>query len=335
MKNNDLIVVKGLTKNFNGFTAVDNLSFKVKKGEIFGLLGPNGAGKTTTINMLSTLLNPSSGEARINNFDIYSSRDGVRRSIGIVFQNPALDNKLTGRENLEFHAMLYGLSKKNREKRIKEVLKLVDLTSKADILVEKYSGGMKRRLEIARGLIHKPKVLFLDEPTLGLDVQTRRKIWDYIKDLNKDDEMSIILTTHYMEEADYLCDWISIIDKGRIIVEGTSKQLKNLLKGDTVTLDVKNNIGVFLNECSKVKWISKSKRVNNKVVLTVKNGETRITKIIKLAEKSGTKVLSINLRKPSLEDVFIHFTGRMIRDKESDSNKPVPQMMKMRMHRYG
>src|SRR5512139_2181712 len=192
----DAIHVENLTRTFDNLTAVDGVTFAVPAGELFGLLGPNGAGKTTTINMLSTLLRPTSGRAEVAGFDIVKSRDCVRRSIGIVFQEPALDGRLTGRENLEFHTMMYGLGKAERRRRIDEVLALVELTDKAGLQVDKYSGGMKRRLEIARGLTHRPKVLFLDEPTLGLDAQTRRHIWEYVRKLNKDAGVTIILTTH-------------------------------------------------------------------------------------------------------------------------------------------
>ena len=208
----DDIRVEQLTKTFGELTAVDRLSFTVPSGELFGLLGPNGAGKTTTINMLATLLKPTSGSAEVAGHDVSKNRDDVRKSIGIVFQEPALDSQLTGRENLEFHSMMYGMGREDRRKRIDEVLGLVELTEKARVQVQNYSGGMKRRLEIARGLIHHPRVLFLDEPTLGLDAQTRRHIWDYIKKLNKEKGVTIILTTHYMEEADYLCGRVAIMD---------------------------------------------------------------------------------------------------------------------------
>ena len=221
----DIISTENLTKTFDGFTAVDHIKFSVKEGEIFGFLGPNGAGKTTTIKMLTTLLYPTEGSASIVGFDILKQRAKVRENIGIVFQEPALDPVLTGRENLDFHARMYGLSPEKRKKRIIDVLTLVELLDKKDVLVKTYSGGMKRRLEIARGLMHSPKVLFLDEPTLGLDAQTRRAIWDYIKRLNKDENTTIFLTTHYMDEADYLCDHIGIIDHGKIIASGDPKTL--------------------------------------------------------------------------------------------------------------
>ncbi|MCW4034211.1 MAG: ATP-binding cassette domain-containing protein, partial [Candidatus Bathyarchaeota archaeon] len=226
------IEVKCLTKIYDGTVkAVDNISFEVKKGEILGFLGPNGAGKTTTLNMLSTLLRPNSGTATINGYDIQTEPDSVRRSIGYVFQDPTLDIELTGRENLDFHGRLYGLDRNTRQQRIKEVLDLVQLSDRADNYVKTYSGGMKRRLEIARGLLHHPEVLFLDEPTLGLDPQTRRSIWEHILNLNQEKEVTVILTTHYTEEADYLCNRILIIDFGKVVVLDTPDNLKARLQG--------------------------------------------------------------------------------------------------------
>lgn len=306
------IVIKNLTKRFNGFTAVNNISLKVEKGEIFGFLGPNGAGKTTTIKMLSTLFIPTSGTAKINGYDIKKEKDSVRKSIGIVFQEPALDTLLTGRENLEFHAMMYNADKK----KVDEVIKLVDLEKKADVLVKNYSGGMKRRLEIARGLIHNPDVLFLDEPTLGLDAQTRRKIWEYIKKLNKKHKVTIFLTTHYMEEADYLCHRVGIIDKGEIIAIGTPKELKEMLGGDVIFIEIRKegNISKMLENCKKKRWVKEIKTHNHSITLTVQNAETRLPGIMKVAEKNNVEIKSISIRKPSLEDVFIHYTGKTIRE---------------------
>ncbi|RLG31507.1 ABC transporter ATP-binding protein, partial [Methanosarcinales archaeon] len=225
------IEVRDLTKRYrgNGFAAVDHVSFSVENGEIFALLGPNGAGKTTTIKILTTLLKPTSGTAKIAGFDVSKDKDSVRRSIGIVFQEPSLDWRLTGRENLDFHARIYGIGRREREERIEEVLKLVELEDKADVVVDKYSGGMKRSLELARGFIHSPKVLFLDEPTLGLDTHTRRRIWDYIRELNDKEGVTIVLTTHHMEEADYLCERVGIMDQGKIIALDTPKNLKDLI----------------------------------------------------------------------------------------------------------
>jgi len=235
----NVIEVKNLTKIYDEgeVLAVDEVSFNIKQGEIFALLGPNGAGKTTTISMLSTLLRPTEGEAIVNGHEIEEEPDMIRKSIGVVFQEPSLDGDMTGWENLELHAVLYGMSKTERRKKIKEVLNLVSLDDKADMYVKNYSGGMKRRLEIARGLIHTPKVLFLDEPTLGLDPQTRRKIWERIKELNSGElNMTILITTHYMEEADELADRICIMDHGKIIALDTSENLKRQLSGDIIEI---------------------------------------------------------------------------------------------------
>ena len=234
------IEVSGLTKVFNGTVrAVDEISFAVKEGEILGFLGPNGAGKTTTLNMLSTLLKPTNGTATVDGHDIVEEPDAVRRSIGYVFQDPTLDIELTGRENLDFHGRLYSINRSLRKQRIKEMLEIVKLADRADNLVKTYSGGMKRRLEIARGLLHHPKVLFLDEPTLGLDPQTRRSIWEHIQRLNQEKKITIILTTHYTEEADYLCGRILIIDFGKIVALDTPEKLKAQLEGDVVSLTFK------------------------------------------------------------------------------------------------
>jgi len=325
------IKAENLTKNFNGFTAVDSISFNVKSGELFGLLGPNGAGKTTAINMLSTLLKPSSGHAEVAGFDVSKYKDDVRKSIGIVFQDPALDSKLTGKENLEFHAMMYGVEKDEMKKRIREVLELVELSDKADALVEKYSGGMKRRLEIARGLIHNPKVLFLDEPTLGLDAQTRRHIWDYIKKLNKENKVTIILTTHYMEEADYLCERVAIIDHGKISAMDTPRKLKDTLGGDIVCIEVEEKEEEFIRQLKKFKWIKTMKKYDGNLCLTMQSGEKRIPEIISIANQNKIKINSVNLHKPSLEDVFLHFTGKKIREEEPNQVSMHAEIMRRRM----
>ena len=313
----DAIRVENLTRRFNGFTAVDGVSFSVPAGELFGLLGPNGAGKTTTINLLSTLLKPTSGLAQVAGFDVTRARDDVRKSIGIVFQEPALDTRLTGRENLAFHAMMYGLARDERGARLAEVLRLVELEDRADVLVEKYSGGMKRRLEIARGLIHRPRVLFLDEPTLGLDAQTRRRIWDYVKKLNRETGVTIILTTHYMEEADYLCARVAIMDAGRFVAMDTPGRLKDVLGGDVVSLEIEGDPAPFIDRLKTLVWAKKPGLRGNVLSLTTERGERRIPELVGEAQSSGLSVTCVNLRKPSLEDVFLHFTGRTIREDES------------------
>jgi ABC-2 type transport system ATP-binding protein len=317
------IATHNLTKEFNGLIAVDNINIKVKKGEIFGLLGPNGAGKTTTISMLCTILKPTSGSATVNGYDIIKQPDEVRKSIGIVFQDPSLDDRLTGRENLEMHAALYKVPKNVRRKRIEEVLELVELKDRADNLVRTYSGGMRRRLEIARGLIHYPKVLFLDEPTLGLDPQTREHVWEYIKELAKREKITIVLTTHYMEEADLLCDRIAIIDHGKIIACDSPSNLKNSLKGDSIILtvsDTKDVKGVFPN----------SKEFDGKIILSVKNAEREITRILDKTKKHKIKILEASIRKPSLNDVFLKLTGREIREEAAS----LKDHMKQRFRRH-
>ncbi len=327
---NYAIRVENLTKKFNGFTAVDQISFKVKTGELFGLLGPNGAGKTTIINMLSTLLKATSGYGEVSGYDISRNKYNIRRSIGVVFQEPALDIKLTGKENLEFHAMMYGIEKEERRKRIKEVLELVELTEKEKVLVEKYSGGMKRRLEIARGLIHEPNVLFLDEPTLGLDVQTRRHIWDYIKRLNKEGGVTIILTTHYMEEADFLCDRIAIMDRGKFVAMDAPGRLKDILGGDVVSLEIEGNADALIEQISSLDWIKNITRHDKNLSLTMDRGERRIPELIHVAQENEVEVTCVHLRKPSLEDVFLHFTGRTIREEEASQAERNKEILRRR-----
>ncbi len=324
------IEVKNLTKKFNGLKAVDDISFHVKEGEIFGLLGPNGAGKTTTIKILSTLTKPTNGEAVVWGFDVLRQKEEVRNSIGIVFQEPALDNRLTGYENLDFHARLYGLDRKTRQERIEEVLGMVELKEKANIIVRDYSGGMQRRLEIARGLMHYPKVLFLDEPTLGLDVQTRRRIWEYILKLNQKEKVTIILTTHYMEEADFLCQRVAIIDFGKIIVQDTPLNLKNILGGDIISVEVispQNAFPVF----EKLPWVKKISQHNETISLNCEQGEQKIPLLMKIDQKNlGFEIKSVSLRKPTLEDVFLYFTGKPIRETEASQ----AEKNKMRARRF-
>ena len=312
------VETEDLTKEFNGLTALNKVSLEVKKGELFGLLGPNGAGKTTFLNILSTMIKPSSGRATVNSFDVERNPDLVRESIGMVFQDTSLDERLTGRENLDLHGRLYGLGRQIRRERIQEVLHLVELEERADALVKTYSGGMMRRLEIARGLMHAPKVLFLDEPTLGLDPQTRRKIWDYIRRLNREQEVSMILTTHYMDEADALCDRVAIIDKGKVVALDTPENLKNQIGGDIITLHMDNKIEVAAKLFEDEEYIEKVGILNGTLNLTVDNGEHAIPKILEKASHHNIEIESVSLRKPTLEDVFLHHTGRAIREQTAD-----------------
>ncbi len=252
-----MIKVENLTKKFGDFMAVDNVSFSVNKGEIFAFLGPNGAGKTTTIRMLTTLLKPTSGQVLINGSDPIREQNDVRRSFGIVFQDPSLDDELTAQENMEFHGVLYNVPKDIRRKRIEELLKFVELWDRKSDLVKNYSGGMKRRLEVARGIVHHPKILFLDEPTLGLDPQTRSHIWNYIKNLNKEERMTVFFTTHYMEEADKVAQKIAIIDHGKIIVQGTPEELKQ----QTKTTSLEEAFLAFTGETIREEEISSVERM--------------------------------------------------------------------------
>ncbi len=328
-----VIKVRKLHKVFNGRTkAVDGIDLGVEEGEIFGLLGPNGAGKTTTIRILATMTKSTSGQAKVCDIDVSKDPDAVRRCIGIVFQDPALDDQLTGKENLDFHARMYGMPRKEREERIKEVLKLVELSQRADELSEKYSGGMKRRLEIARGLMHRPKVLFLDEPTLGLDAQTRRVIWSHIRKLNREYGITIILTTHYMEEADSLCDRVAIIDHGKILAIDTPGKLKESMGGDVITLKVKNS-EKMASLAKKIKGAKKVKLHDGCVSVAIANAGSRIPELLKKAENAGIEVESIDLHKPTLEDVFIHYTGKGIREQEASASDRFREHMRARGRR--
>ena len=262
-----------LTRTFNSLTAVDALGITVESGEIFGLLGPNGAGKTTTISMLCTILKPTSGTAKVSGFDIVKEATKVRKSIGIVFQDPSVDDRLTGRENLQMHANLYGVFPSEQRSRIDEVLKLVQLEDRANDILRTYSGGMRRRLELARGLIHYPKVLFLDEPTLGLDPQTREHIWKYILELKKTHDITVVLTTHYMDEADKLCDRIAIMDHGKIVALDTPAALKETLAGDVAVVK-SDKSGLLAAKIREELGLDKIQRVNDSLEITVRNGRS-------------------------------------------------------------
>ena len=313
------VTINGLTRRFKDIKAVDSVSLEISDGEIFGLLGPNGAGKTTMISMLCTILRPTSGTASINGHDVTREQANVRKSIGVVFQDPSLDEELTARENLDFHGRLYGMSKKLREERITELIGLVELDDRLNTLVKQFSGGMKRRLEIARGMLHHPRVLFLDEPTLGLDPQTRRRIWNYLERLNRNEDITMLLTTHYMEEADALCNRIAIMDQGKIIALDTPEVLKNNLGGDVISLEVGEGAGEIASSFESQSWVKNVIHQNGKVSLTVEGGERKIPQVLKLAEEGGVEVASVSLRKPTLEDVFLHFTGRSIREERAST----------------
>jgi ABC-2 type transport system ATP-binding protein len=300
-----LIRIRNLVKKYGSLTAVDGLTLDINENEVFGLLGSNGAGKTTTIHMLATLLKPTSGTATVNGYDIVSQPAKVRASIGIVFQAPSSDDILTGYENLHLHSMLYSVPRHARRRRIEEVLELVGLTERKHDQVKTYSGGMRRRLEIARGLLHKPKVMFLDEPTLGLDPASRESMWKYVQRLVKEEKVTIILTTHYMEEADVLCDRIGIIDKGRIVALDTPAALKAGLGGDIIRIKTKDGI----DKVRQFDFVHKVEQSDGFLVLSVKDAKKALPVLLQNVEAESAEFAS-----PTLNDVFIQITGRNIKE---------------------
>lgn len=310
------IETTNMVKRFGDFTAVNNVSLEIKQGEIFGLLGPNGAGKTTTLSMLCTLSTPTSGQATVNGFDVVSKQDSVRKSIGIVFQDPSVDIELTARENLELHGRLYGMPLNKLNERIDYILKLVELDLKADLPLKTFSGGMKRRLEIGRGLLHFPKILFLDEPTIGLDPQTRRKLLEYVRHISQTEHLTIILTTHYMEEAEFLCNRIGIMDHGKIIALGSAEELKDIFGGDVITLETRET-GRLKSVLEMEGTVKEIKVFDSHLNAVVQNGSKALPLIIQAAAKAQVHVDSVSLKRPSLEDVFIHYTGHSLREEES------------------
>ncbi len=320
-----MIEARGLTRKFGSLTAVDNISFGVEKGEVFGLLGPNGAGKSTTISMLCTILKPTSGTAIVNGYDVARQPGQVRKSIGIVFQDPSIDDKLTGRENMEMHGDLYGVPRDKMKQRIDEVLRLVELEDRADDYMSTYSGGMRRRLEIARSLIHYPRVLFLDEPTIGLDPQSRDHIWSYIRELIKREDITIILTTHYMDEADRLCNRIAIVDHGRIVAMDTPRALKEQLGGESIILRTRND-PLFMEKVRESGLAKGVTAADGEVRLTVDNAHTSLPKVMDVAGRAGILIDSIYLKEPQLDDVFMHYTGRALRE----GGKEISPMLRMR-----
>jgi ABC-2 type transport system ATP-binding protein len=312
-----MIEVKRLAKRFDGLVAVDHVSFTVSKGEIFGFLGPNGAGKSTTISMLATILTPSEGDATISGFSVRRQRNDVRRSIGLVFQDPSLDNRLTAEENLRFHARLYGVPKHDYLRRMEEVLRLVDLWDRRRDIVETFSGGMKRRLEIARGLIHYPDVLFLDEPTIGLDPHTRALLWDYVLKLKHDRAMTIFMTTHYMDEAEY-CDRIAIMDRGKIVALDTPAHLKQQLGGDIIRIE--SNEKDTLKKELEQKYGATVRQDGNALQFEIADGARFLPRLFAEVQ---TKIEAVELRQPTLDDVFLSLTGRAIQ-KEEDKGQDRP-----------
>jgi ABC-2 type transport system ATP-binding protein len=320
-----VIHATGLTKSFGAIEAVKGIDLDVRRGEIFGFLGPNGAGKSTTINILCTLLRPTAGTASVAGWDVASHPDDVRSAIGLVFQDPSLDAQLTARENLQFHAFIYGVPASERSRRITEVLDMVELTDRADSIVMTFSGGMKRRLEIARGMLHTPEVLFLDEPTIGLDPQTRRHIWAYLRKLRDEHGVTLFMTTHYMDEAEE-CDRIAIIDGGQIVALGTPGELKAMVGGDVVTLATADNAKAA-DEIRRTFGLDPVAD-NGSLRVEVADGAEFIPRLVR---EASVAVTSVSAHRPSLDDVFLKLTGHAIREEAAGAN----DMMKMwaRAHR--
>ncbi len=307
------ISVRGLVKRYGDIEAVAGVDFEVRRGELFGFLGPNGAGKTTTINVLCTLVRPTAGEARVAGHDVRTERDEVRRQIGLVFQETTLDGYLTGWQNLRFHAELYGVPRATFEERARRLLEMVDLWDRRDDLVRTYSGGMMRRLEIVRGLLHTPRVLFLDEPTLGLDPQTRASIWDYVRDLRSREDVTIFFTTHYMDEAE-VCDRIAIIDHGRIVALDTPQALKASVGRDRVQITTEDDARAIA--ALRERFGIRAAVHDGAVTFSVAEGERFVPRLF---AELGVPIRSVAVARPTLDDVFLAYTGRTIRDAEAEN----------------
>ncbi len=321
------VTVLDLVKNYDEVEAVRGIEFEVRSGEVFGFLGPNGAGKSTTINMLCTLVRPSSGEARVAGHDVVGERDEVRRNIGLVFQDTTLDGYLTAEQNLRLHGELYGVPRDLLAPRMRQVLEMVGLWERRASLVNTFSGGMKRRLEIARGLLHSPRVLFLDEPTVGLDPQTRSSIWRYIRELKANEDTTIFLTTHYMDEAEY-CDRIAIMDQGKIIVLDTPQALKASVGKDRVKIETDDD--ELAIEALRERFAIEGKIIEGMVTFAVPEGEHFVPRLFDEWDPAHPAIRSVNVSRPSLDDVFMSYTGTTIRDAESgatDQRRKAVRMM--------
>jgi ABC-2 type transport system ATP-binding protein len=322
------IVVQQLVKTFGAVEAVRGVEFEVAAGEVFGFLGPNGAGKTTTINMLCTLARPTAGSATVAGHDVVKERDDVRRNIGLVFQDPTLDNYLTASQNLKLHAELYGLQRDLVQPRMRQVLEMVGLWERRDSVVGTFSGGMRRRLEIARGMLHSPRVLFLDEPTIGLDPQTRRSIWTYIAELKEREEITIFMTTHYMDEAEW-CDRIAIMDHGEIVALDAPDRLKAGVGTDRITIDTDDDEAAIA--ALKERFDIDARLAEGRVTFGVPGGEQFVPRLF---AELGVPIQGVSVSRPTLDDVFMSFTGTTIRDAEEDAAKNRNRMM-MQMMRGG
>jgi ABC-2 type transport system ATP-binding protein len=315
----NIIEVNELTKKFGDLVAVDHITFTVKKGEIFGFLGPNGAGKTTAIKMLTTLLHPTLGSAKISGHDVVKERDEVRSCVGIVFQDRSSDWWLTGRENLDFHARMYDMSSEDRKRKIDEVLDLLELKGKENIKLYDLPEGVRRRFEVARGFITSPDVVFLDEPTIGFDIKARMDLWKQIRKAKEKEGVTVLLTTHYIEEADYLCDRVAIIDQAKMIAIDTPGKLKEAVGEDLISLQIadgREKESGFMEKLKELGWVKSVEEYSNSILLNVESGEGRVADLIDFADKYGFVITAIDEHEPTLEDVFVHFTGRTIREAE-------------------
>ncbi|MGA2875098.1 MAG: ATP-binding cassette domain-containing protein [Nitrososphaerales archaeon] len=328
-----IVKVENLSKNFGQLKAVDGVSFEIREGEIFGFLGPNGAGKSTTINMLTTLLKASGGRAEIDGLDVRKSPNEVRRTVGVVPQEYTADEDLTGFQNIILCADLYGIPRSNSKPHAMELLKLVELEDAANRKVSTYSGGMRRRLELACGLINYPKLLFLDEPTLGLDVQTRAKVWEYIRMLKQEYNMTLFLTTHYLEEADSLCDRIAIIDHGHIVRIGTPAELKASIGGDVIEVGVVESEPDISLDIKKINLVKDVKKNGNEYRIKSEIGEEASIQIIDMIRSKGLHVTKISLSKPTLDEAYLEFTGRSLREEEVNRAQVMSQRVTMRRAR--
>lgn len=317
MRNDEFAIsTRGLVKRFSeDVLAVDGVDLSIPANTIYALLGPNGAGKTTTISMLTTLIEPTSGRAEVVGLDVVKQADRARQRIGVTFQEIVLDPDLTGRQTLDFHARLYGIGKVDRLAKIDELLQLVELDEAADRRTNTYSGGMKRRLELARGLITNPAVLFLDEPTQGLDLQNRANIWEYIRSLKNDTNLTVLLTTHYMEEAEALADRVGIMDHGKVVVEGSPSELINQMGADNIRIIGKGNNDAFSEATQTLPYVQSMSKSNGIIQIGVDNGNHRLVEIVETANTSGFAIEDISVAKPSLGDVFLKYTGSQLRDR--------------------
>jgi ABC-2 type transport system ATP-binding protein len=317
IKNNGLAIeVRGLVKEYAGkIVAVNGIDLSIQSNTIYALLGPNGAGKTTVINVLTTLIEPTAGSIKILGLDVLVQANKVRRNIGVTFQEMILDDELTGRQVLDYHGRLYKIGTKERQAKIKELLALAELEEAADRIVKTYSGGMKRRLELVRGLMTEPKILFLDEPTTGLDPQNRSTIWKYIRNLKEKSDLTLLLTTHYMEEAEELADYVGIIDYGKIVIEGTPRELIDKMGADTIQIAGKGNSDKYIKDLESQTYVQGVVNTDGFIQIGIDSGNKRLVEVVSMAIKNDFTIEDISIAKPSLGDVFLKYTGRKLRDK--------------------